>query len=344
MKIFLISDPLIPVPPMLYGGIERVVYDLACELHRRGHEVQLMAGPGSRSPGALIEFGTNAESPSKWEKLGSWLKVSTQLLKRASRTDVVHNFGRLAYLVSIGPMSIRKINTYMRKVHYPNIQMTGRMGFKNMLFTGVSDFISTGGQRGGGDWKTIYNGIDLARYSFSEHVDPEQAPLAFLGRLERCKGAHVAIAVAKSTNRKLLIAGNISTLPEEKEYFENELKPLIDGNQIEYIGPVNDEKKNVLLGTAAALLSPIEWDEPFPIIVPESFACGTPILAYARGGMPEGIDHGRTGFLSRTRDEMIQHVRQVSKINRKECRLMAEKRFSIEAITDEYLKVYSTQN
>jgi len=117
-----------------------------------------------------------------------------------------------------------------------------------------------------------------------------------LGRLERCKGAHTAIAVARATGRKLLIAGNISHLAEEQEYFEREIRPRVDGEQIRYMGVVNDAEKNRLLSLAAAVLFPIEWEEPFPVVLAESFACGTPILAFARGGMARELRRGGPGF------------------------------------------------
>jgi glycosyltransferase involved in cell wall biosynthesis len=175
----------------------------------------------------------------------------------------------------------------------------------------------------------------------NRNVDPSTAPLVFLGRLERCKGAHTAIGVARATGRKLVIAGNISNLSHERTYYHDEIEPHIDGDQIRYVGVVNDEQKNALLGTAAALLVPIEWEEPFPVILPESLLCGTPVVAFRRGGVPEGIEQGRTGFLCDTADEMADAVRRLGEIDRGECRYVAERRFSEQVIVDRYSELYS---
>ena len=123
------------------------------------------------------------------------------------------------------------------------------------------------GKPGGGDWSVIYNCAPIEQFRFRPDVDPSSAPLVFLGRLERCKGVHNAIAVARRLNRPLRIAGNVSDLPHERRYFETEIQPNIDGKLITYLGPVNNEQKNKLLGDPAALLMPIEFEEPFPIVL-----------------------------------------------------------------------------
>jgi len=340
MRILLLMDPFIPVPPMHYGGIERVIYDIACKYTEMGHEVTLIAGPGSKSPGRLITYGENGDGSMKLNYSLLW-KLYRILRREIPRHDVLHNFGRLAFLFPIAWTGIRKIQTYMRYITPHNIRQLNRVGVRNMVYTAVSDAIVKTGISGGGDWRTIYNCAPIGNFDFVPSV-PSDAPLVFLGRLERCKGAHTAITVAELTGRKLIIAGNISTLPHEKEYFYKEIEPRIDGKRVEYIGTVNNEQKNRLLGNAAAMLLPVEWYEPFPVVLPESFACGTPILAFPGGGVPEGIETGITGFLSTTPEEMAAQVADIPKLSRQTCRKEALEKYSDTVIAENYLRIYQS--
>jgi len=189
------------------------------------------------------------------------------------------------------------------------------------------------------EWFTVYNGVNLENYAFSPHVD-DDAPLMFLGRLESIKGPHLAIEVAKRTNQKLILAGNKPDLPHEREYFEREVEPHIDGKQIIYAGPVNDEQKGRFLGRAKALLFPIQWGEPFGIVMTEALACGTPVIAMNHGAVPEVIRHGETGFICSTMDDMISSVEKIRAINRKNCRMDCESRFSSQVIVEQYLNIH----
>jgi glycosyltransferase involved in cell wall biosynthesis len=138
----------------------------------------------------------------------------------------------------------------------------------------------------------------------------------------------------------LIIAGNISPVEEERRFFETEVAPRIDGSLVSYVGPVDDAQKDALLGGAAAMLMPIDWEEPFPVVLPESLLCGTPVIAFRRGGVPEGIDHGRTGFVVDTLDQMCGAVSCLRHVDRATCRAEAERRFSGRAIADEYEALY----
>lgn len=340
MRILLLMDPFIPVPPLHYGGIERVIYDIACKYKEMGHEVTLIAGPGSTSPGRLITYGDNGEGSVKidWKLMR---QLSSILRKEIPGHDVLHNFGRLAFLLPVGWTKIRKVQTYMRYITHRNIKMLNFTGIRNLTYTAVSDAIVRTGQPGGGDWRTVYNCAPVAQFDYVPKV-ADNAPLVFLGRLDRCKGAHTAITVAELTNRKLIIAGNISTLPHEKEYYYKEVEPRIDGKLIEYIGTVNNQEKNRLLGNAAAMLLPVEWYEPFPVVLPESFACGTPILAFPGGGVPEGIREGVTGFLSNTAEDMAACVSRINDLSRSACRQDALEKYSDTVIAADYLKIYQS--
>ncbi|HUE89989.1 MAG TPA: glycosyltransferase [Vicinamibacterales bacterium] len=340
MRILLIADPYIAVPPAFYGGIERVVADLADEYHRRGHEVSLWAAPGSGTDAARWTFGRQGEW-TRWSNFRNTVHLGTRLAASMARYDVVHNFGRLAYLWSIMPARLRKLQTYMRHVNPRNMRLAARLHAHNLHFTAVSRAIRATGAPGGGTWHVVYNSAEPARYQFVGSV-PADAPLVFLGRFERCKGAHTAIEVARRTNRTLLLAGTESPLPQEQRYFEQEVKPLIDGRLIQFVGPVDDKAKQDLLGRAAALLLPVEWEEPFPVVLPEALLCGTPVVSFRRGGNPEGIIHGETGYVCDTVEDMADAVQRVSALSRASCRADAERRFSTRAIADAYLRVYET--
>ena len=339
MRILLLVDPFIKVPPHHYGGIERVVADLGDGLVRRGHEVTLWAAPGSKVAGTVEPFGVEGEW-TRWSNVRNTLTLAVRFLTRARTFDVVHNFGRLAYLVPILPVDVPKVHTYMRRVNPRNMAKALRLRARCLHFTAVSAAIRDTGRPGGGEWSVIYNCAVPARYPFVGETDPTTAPLVFLGRLDRCKGAHHAIAVARKLGWRLVIAGTISPLAHEREYFHREIEPQLDGDLVTYVGPVDDRQKRVLLGQAAAMLMPIEWEEPFPVVLPESMLCGTPLIAFRRGGVPEGIDHGRTGFLCDTVDEMAALVGRLGEIDRAVVRAEAERRFSDTTIVGAYEDLY----
>ena len=339
MRILMVMDPFVPVPPRHYGGIERVIADVADELIARGHRVTLWAGPGSGTRAALETFGDEGEW-TRWSNIRNTLTLSARFIRDEGRFDVIHNFGRLAYLSLVFSWNVAKVQTYMRTINPENMRKAARLGAKRLHLTAVSAAIRDTGAPGGGDWSVIYNCADPGKYRCRTDVDPRTAPLVFLGRLDRCKGPHTAIDVARRLNRRLIIAGNVSPEPAEREFFEREVAPRIDGSLVTYIGPVDDAQKNTLLGGAAAMLMPIEWEEPFPVVLPESLLCGAPVIAFRRGGVPEGIDDGRTGFTCDTVDEMCAAVGRLGAIDRRACRSEAERRFSERTITAEYERLY----
>jgi glycosyltransferase involved in cell wall biosynthesis len=337
MKILLIMDPGLPVPPQLYGGHERLVYLFAEEYTRLGHKVTLLAGPDSHCSGTTVTFGVNDLNRSATAKYNEVLFVWRYLYTNRAKFDVVHNFGRLIYLLPILNHSVKKIMTYGRQVSPKGIKIFTGLPNKNLVFTACSNYcVGTGNVAG--NWHTVYNAIDFSKYELNEHVEPT-APLMFLGRLDKIKGVHTAIAVAKQTDHQLLIAGNVPTTPDNLNYYKTEIEPLIDGKQIIYLGALNDEQKNDYLKKAKALLFPIEWDEPFGLVMIEAMACGTPVIAFKRGSVPEVVDEGITGFIIDNAAEMVNRIGALDQINRNECRRRAVERFDVKVVAKHYLSL-----
>jgi glycosyltransferase involved in cell wall biosynthesis len=338
MKILLIMDPGIPVPPKLYGGHERLVYLFAEEYQRLGHDVTLLAGPGSYCSGKTTTFGINMLQRSGLQKLKELLFVWKYLYTNHRVFDMVHNFGRLLYMVAILPAKTKKVMTYGRRVTHFGIRAVNYLPNKNMVFTACSNYcVNTGNMAG--KWQTVYNTIDFKNYQLVEKV-ADNAPLIFLGRLDKIKGVHIAIAVAKATNHKLIIAGNVSHTLDNLNYFKTEIEPLVDNDQIRYVGALNDAEKNVYLGQAKALLFPIQWDEPFGMVMIEAMACGTPVIAFNKGSVPEVVNEGVTGLIANNEAEMIAKLALVGGINRKTCRDTARERFDLNKIAKEYLCLF----
>jgi len=205
---------------------------------------------------------------------------------------------------------------------------------KSLRLIGVSQS-QIAGLHSNGLFSVVHNCTDTDHTIFSKEV-PAHSYLAFLGRLTANKGVDSAIRVARRCGIKLIIAGNISNEPGDRDFFEREIRPQLDA-EIEWIGPVNDERKQKLLNGAQALLFPIRWPEPFGIVMAESLACGPPVIATRCASTPEVIDHGVTGFLCDSEDEMVEAVGKIATIDRSTCRRAAEESFSVEALTRGYL-------
>jgi len=191
----------------------------------------------------------------------------------------------------------------------------------------------------GGEWRTVFNCVDINTYKLRASV-PADAPLVFLGRLDPIKGAHDAIAIARGANRRLVIAGNRVADGPDSRYFEERIAPHIDDVRVQYVGPVDDEQKNRLLGEAAGLLMPIAWEEPFGLVMAESCACGTPVIAFARGSVPEVIRDGVNGFACGSIDAAIAAVGAIDRIDRRAVRADCGARFGGSVIADAYESLY----
>ena len=339
MKILLIADPGIPVPPKLYGGHERLVYLFAEEYRRLGHEITLLAGPYSTISGRVYTFGKNDLKRSKLQKSRELIHAWYFLLSSRKQFDLIHNFGRLLYLLPILKNPVKKIMTYGRPVSSFGIKKMVSFSPKNLIFTACSNYcVFTGNTTG--NWVTIYNAINFVDYQLQKQV-PKEAPLMFLGRLDKIKGVHTAIKIAKITNQVLWIGGNLPETTDNYQYYKQEIEPQIDQKQIVYIGALNDAQKSYYLGQAKTLLFPIEWDEPFGLVMIEAMACGTPVIGFKKGSVPEVVDQELTGFVVSNESEMIDALQNIEKIDRAICRKTAEKRFDVRVIAAQYLSIFN---
>ena len=340
MNILLTADPELPVPPTLYGGIERIIDLLIEGLRQRGHRVGLVAHRGSTC--AVDAFypwsGLSSQSP------GDTLRNTATLWQAVQRfqPDVLHSFSRLQYLLPLLPTALPKVMSYQRQPTGRTVGLAAKLAGTSLTFTGCSEHICRQGRPAGGQWHPIHNCVQLEKFTFQPQV-AEDAPLVFLSRLDPIKGAHNAIAAAQQARRRLLIAGNRIDTPAGNAYWESQIAPHLGKDGIEYIGPVDDRQKNELLGQAAAMVVPIEWDEPFGIVFAEALACGTPVISTPRGSLPEIVRPGVDGFLVKSVEAAVEAIAQLSTLQRWDCRQRVIHHFSAEAIVGQYEALYRRQ-
>ena len=335
MRILLTADPFIPVPPTGYGGIERIVDGLSRSYRARKHTLGLVAHPASTC---------SVEAFFPWPDVGqeAGLMRNTLALLRAVREfkpDIIHSFSRLAYLLPVLSSRLPKVMSYQRHTGGRQIEWSARIGRRSLRFTGCSEYICAMGRDSGGQWTAVPNFVELDRLTFVPRVDSD-APLLFLSRLESIKGPEVAIEIARRSGRRLILAGNRVEEGPERVFFDTQIAPRIGRDGVEWVGEVDDVRKNELLGKAAALVVPIQWDEPFGIVFVEALAVGTPVITCARGATPEIVDPGRTGFFITDAEGGAAAVDRLDQINRYACHRTAEARFSREACAERYLEIY----
>ena len=328
------ADPELPVPPLLYGGIERIIDMLALGLVARGHDVTLFAHPASTAAGHLVPWpGRSSHSTTDTARNAATLAQAVF----GGQFDLVHSFSRLAYLTPILPLPIPKLMTYQREITRRSVRLGLAISRGTLRFTAISRCMMQG-IADLGTWHLVFNGVPLTTYRFCAEPGAE-APLVFLGRVERIKGPHLAIEVARRSGLPIVMAGNVP--PEHRAFFEAEVAPHVNGESVKYLGPVDDIQKNKLLGQARALLMPVLWEEPFGIVMAEAMACGTPVIGLARGAVPEVVEHGVTGYVANDVEGLVAAVGQIGNISRAACRTRVEQLFSDVAVTDAYLAIYA---
>ncbi|MEO8204531.1 MAG: glycosyltransferase [Chthoniobacterales bacterium] len=337
MRILITADPELPVPPVYYGGIERIVDGLVREFQSQGHTIGLVANAASTSPADKLYGWPGTSSESKMDTLKNIFALSSAA--RDFRPDVIHSFSRLAYLGPLLFSNIPKIMSYQRHVGGKQISTASRVAGASLNFTGCSEFICRMGRPSGGTWHAIPNFVEPALCPFGAEVAPD-APLVFLSRIESIKGVDLAIRIARRAGRRLILAGNHSTSGPEGDYWKQKVEPEIGRDGIEHVGEVNNVTKGPLLAQAAALLVPIQWDEPFGIVFAEALAAGTPVISSPRGALPEIIENGKYGFLINNEDEGVAACGRLGEINRAACRARAEDKFSLGVVARQYRELY----
>lgn len=332
-RVLIVSDTGLPVPPRHYGGVERIVDGVVRRLREIRFEVALLAHPESTAE-ADANFRFEDVRPGVPSQMRSVGRART-----AFRPHLVHGFGRTLALGSALLGRIPKIVSYGRSPTPRSVRLAARIGGRSLHFTGCSEFIAGQGRRAGGQWTAIPNFVELPLLPFVPQV-PESAPLVFLSRIEQIKGTREAIQIARAAGRRLVIAGNVPTDAASQAYFEREVRPHVDGSTVEYIGPVDDVAKARLLGGAAALLVPIQWDEPFGLVFAEALACGTPVISFPRGALPEIVVDGQHGFHVGTLEQGVVAVSRLGEISRVACRRRVEEHFTREIVVDQYVSLY----
>jgi glycosyltransferase involved in cell wall biosynthesis len=244
-------------------------------------------------------------------------------------------------LAPILPLGLPKLQSYQRAIPWAGVARASWLAGRSLVFTACSASLQASAPEAGtGRWHTVFNPVDTDRFAPAAQVAAD-APLMFLGRLEAIKGVHDAIAIARAARRRLLIAGNRVTGEQGEAYFATAIAPAIDGHEVQYIGEVDDVEKARWLRQAAALLMPIHWEEPFGIVMAEALACGTPVIGYRRGSVPEVVRHGVTGFVCDDQAAAVAAVARLDELHRPACRADAETRFGVAPIVDAYERIYA---
>jgi glycosyltransferase involved in cell wall biosynthesis len=333
MRIALVAPPFIPVPPKKYGGTELFVAELAMGLQREGIDVTVYTNGESEVEVPIKWFYERGEWPLREDVEASLkgLNHSAWAIKdAASEADIIH-------LNSAPGLSLVRF-TDTPVVYTVHHAFDGALenfyrGFPEVSYVSISDFQRR--KMGNPRARTIHHGIDTSLYRLQER---KQQYLSFLGRIAPTKGTHVAIKIAHESGIPLKIAGEIQ--PLFKDYWERQVKPHVDGKFIEYVGEVGLEEKNELLANSMAMLFPVQWDEPFGLVMIESMACGTPVLACGRGSVDEVVKEGVGGHVRATASELARCARDL-KIDARVVRRYMEKRFSAKRMTSEYISLYT---
>ncbi|HYC41897.1 MAG TPA: glycosyltransferase family 4 protein [Noviherbaspirillum sp.] len=335
MKIAQVSPLFESVPPKGYGGTERVVSYLTEELVRQGHEVTLFASGDSKTSARLIpaveESVRNSVLDHSWL---AWHLIQMDLVaEMADEFDVIHFHTDFLQFPTIRHSRTPYLTTLHGRLDLPHLAPLYRH-FKSAPLISISD-----SQRRplpwANWWSTVYHGMPADLYPYN--ADPGDYFL-FVGRLSPEKRVDRALDIAIQCDRPIYIAAKLNK--SEEGYFKEVIKPRLRHPLVTYVGEVGENEKRELLEHASALLFPIDWPEPFGLVMIEAFSCGTPVLAYANGSVPEIVEDGVTGFVVTNQEEAVRAGRRIESISRQACRERFERRFTAPCMAANYLAAY----
>lgn len=333
MRIAQVAPLYESVPPKLYGGTERVVAYLTDELVAQGHEVTLFASGDSQTAARLISPCPSALRLARLTPEVYHMLMLEQVFERHDQFDVIHFHCDFLHFPLSRRYGIANVTTLHGRLDLPDLVPLFRR-FAEMPVVSISE-----SQRDPLPWlnwqATVYHGLPSSEYRFHENGGDY---LAFLGRISPEKGVDRAIEIALRAEMPLKIAAKVDRA--DAEYYEDRIRPLLDHPLIEFIGEVGGAEKEAFLGKASALLFPIDWPEPFGMVMIESLACGTPVIAFRRGSVPEVMVDGVSGFVVDSVDEAVDAVARIPELSRSECRSYFEQRFLVETMATRYHAVY----
>jgi glycosyltransferase involved in cell wall biosynthesis len=337
MRIAQVAPLYESVPPKLYGGTERVVSYLTEELVRLGHEVTLFASGDSQTQAKLVPACPRAlwRDRNCRETLPHHVRLLELVFQDVSRFDVIHFHCDYLHFPLLRRYPCPSVTTLHGRLHTPDLQPLFTE-YAEVPLVSISD-----DQRRPMPWAnwqaTVYHGLPRDLHTFREWPGDY---LAFLGRISPEKRLDRAIEIARRTGRKLKIAAKIYS--EERDYYTQTIAPLLHASQsfVEFLGEIGGREKNAFLGNAYALLFPIDWAEPFGLVMIEALACGTPVIAWRCGSVPEVIADGVTGFVVDSLEQAVQAVDRIAGLSRHACRSAFEERFDMARMARDYLEVY----
>jgi glycosyltransferase involved in cell wall biosynthesis len=337
MKIAQVAPLYESVPPRCYGGTERIVSFLTEELVAQGHEVTLFASGDSLTRARHIAACPRSlRLESSIDMMAHHILLLEKVFGMSGEFDIIHFHIDYLHYPLTRRQGIANLTTLHGRLDIPDLVPLYRE-FREMPVVSISD-----AQRLPLPWpnwrRTIYHGLPENLYRF--HGEPGQY-LAFLGRISPEKRVDRAIEIARECGIPLKIAAKVDRV--DREYFDTTIRPLLSDPLVEYLGEIDDREKEPFLGNALALLFPIDWPEPFGLVMIESLACGTPVIAYRRGSVPEVLEEGVTGFMVQDQAEALAAVKNVENLSRRGCRDVFEQRFCASRMVEGYLRVYEEQ-